>query len=258
MLDFTRRKILISSVVFVSSLVNFKLAKAKAGDPKTVRIIVSLADNANQGIVPVPDKLGNGQDPRNNLYWGALYGIKTYFSRHKDWEKIPVKAELGGHQLDYAEFKLRDETAPIIVKAEAWDGAHMMEAITRFYTLLGDSSAPEDLVVFVGHNGLMDMFVPKPVATSSLKTQNIQRNRKAIILACKSSEYFESTLEDIGVEPYVLTRGLMAPEAYSLEAALQSWAKKGTSNDARIAAAKSYAKYQKIPDRNAKWLFSAR
>ena len=41
--------------------------------------MVALADNDHQGIVPVPRQLGDGDDPANNLYWGARYGVKTYF-----------------------------------------------------------------------------------------------------------------------------------------------------------------------------------
>ena len=101
------------------------------------------------------------------------------------------------------------------------------------------------------------MFVVKPVVTAATKSHNLERDRKAIILACNSSEYFETTLHDIGVEPYVLTQGLMAPEAYSLEAAIKSWARGGSAHDARLAAAKSYASFQKIPEKNARWLFKA-
>ncbi len=227
-------------------------------EAKTVRIIVCLADNQNQGIVPVSAQLGNGQDPRNNLYWGALYGVKTYFSRHADWEPIKSDVELRPQQLDYVEFQLKNTNTSVTIKAEAWDGAHMQKAISRFYGLLSDRSAPEDLIVFVGHNGLMDMFVVKPIVTQAVKSHNLERNRKAIILACNSSQYFETTLNDIGVEPYVLTKGLMAPEAYSLEAAIKSWARDGSANEARLAAAISYAKYQKIPEKNARWLFKAR
>ncbi len=46
---------------------------------RTIHIFVALCDNKNQGIVPVPPILGNGEDPKNNLYWGALYGVKTFF-----------------------------------------------------------------------------------------------------------------------------------------------------------------------------------
>ena len=253
----SRRKTLSSGLAILGSLPLSQLSRADDTAPKNIRIIVCLADNQNQGIVPISAQLGNGQDPKNNLYWGALYGVKSYFSRHADWEKIASEVERGPHQLDYVEFQLKDTTTPVSIKAEAWDGAHMDKAISRFYGLFSDRSSAEDLIVFVGHNGLMDIFIVKPVVTAATKSYNLERDRKAIILACNSSQYFETTLHDIGVEPYVLTKGLMAPEAYSLEAAIKSWARGGSAHDARLAAAKSYARFQKIPEKNARWLFKA-
>jgi len=35
---------------------------------RVIHILVALCDNENQGIVPVPKAIGNGQDPGNNLY----------------------------------------------------------------------------------------------------------------------------------------------------------------------------------------------
>src|SRR5256885_8961765 len=35
--------------------------------PRTVHVFVALADNKNQGIVPVAAILGNGEDPQHNL-----------------------------------------------------------------------------------------------------------------------------------------------------------------------------------------------
>jgi hypothetical protein len=42
-----------------------------AASVKTIHVFVALCDNKNQGIVPVPEKLGRGDDPDGNLYWGA-------------------------------------------------------------------------------------------------------------------------------------------------------------------------------------------
>ena len=56
---------------------------------RTVHVFVALCDNENQGIVPVPARIGNGQDPLHNLYWGAGYGVKNYFNRKsQDWVLI--------------------------------------------------------------------------------------------------------------------------------------------------------------------------
>lgn len=259
MTEFSRRKTILTSLALLYTAQN-----ARAQDVqkvKKVRVVVALADNKNQGIVPISKNLGNGQSARTNLYWGALFGVKTYFTRHKNWTQIQsVEAENLPHILDRARFTraATDTSAKVILSAEAWDGAYIGKALSRFYSLLSDAKGEDDLIVFVGHNTLMDKFVPKPIATARLKKDNASRNRKAIILACKSAAYFNDTVKDIGVTPLLTTKGLMAPEAYSLEAALSAWAHDASDADIRLAAAKSYSKYQNIPERNSRWLFGAK
>mgnify|MGYP001606891461 CR=1 FL=1 len=58
---------------------------------KTIHIFVALCDNKYQGIVPVPVKIGNGQDINNNLYWGCGFGIRTYFKNSKEWKLIKIE-----------------------------------------------------------------------------------------------------------------------------------------------------------------------
>lgn len=57
----------------------------------TIHVLVALCDNKYQGIVPVPAKIGNGQDPDNNLYWGCSYGIRSYFKKSKAWKLVRQK-----------------------------------------------------------------------------------------------------------------------------------------------------------------------
>ena len=57
-------------------------------DAKTIHIFVALCDNKYQGIVPVPEKIGNGQDPDSNLYWGCAFGVRTYFKKSKEWKFV--------------------------------------------------------------------------------------------------------------------------------------------------------------------------
>lgn len=52
-----------------------------------LHVIVALVDNAFQGIVPVPAKIGNGDDAFNNLYWGAAFGVKTFFNSRAGLDK---------------------------------------------------------------------------------------------------------------------------------------------------------------------------
>src|SRR5258708_19708491 len=68
------------------------------GSPRVVHVFVALADNQHQGIIPVPPALGNGRDPQRNLYWGAAYGVKTYFNSAKNlelvWSGLPTKSAI--------------------------------------------------------------------------------------------------------------------------------------------------------------------
>ncbi|NQY66691.1 MAG: hypothetical protein HRT72_03070, partial [Flavobacteriales bacterium] len=48
------------------------------GQTRMIHVFTALCDNENQGIVPVPSLIGNGKDVRNNLYWGAGYGVKSF------------------------------------------------------------------------------------------------------------------------------------------------------------------------------------
>jgi hypothetical protein len=57
-------------------------------DFKVVHLYVALCDNASQGIAPVPEKIGNGDDPAANLYWGCSEGARSWFSHSSRWKRI--------------------------------------------------------------------------------------------------------------------------------------------------------------------------
>ena len=63
-----------------------------ASCPMVAHVVVALCDNVNQGIVPVPKAIGDGRDPRTNLYWGARFGVRTYFRNTPGWRSVPVPA----------------------------------------------------------------------------------------------------------------------------------------------------------------------
>jgi len=254
-------------------------AKRRAREHKVVHVFVALCDNKHQGIVPVPAALGNGQDPRNNLYWGAMYGAKTFFRKSPHWAQVtfvrkPNKRFANEpHQavLDSCVFKSVGLTPPVYVVAEAWDGKHMRPALQAFLLaaagelptdvlvnegedgrrLLAGGEA--DLVCFVGHNGLMDVRLsefPKGSGRGSPEC--------AVVLACKSRDYFVKPLAAARCRPLITTTGLMAPEAYTLDAIIRSWAAGDAAAVTRRKAGAAYAKYQKISQRAAERLFAAR
>src|SRR6187551_3111970 len=73
----------VDSAAFQRSITN----KKEAG-LKTIHVFVALCDNEYQGIVPVPAKIGNGQDAATNLYWGCGAGVRTYFKNSKSWTLV--------------------------------------------------------------------------------------------------------------------------------------------------------------------------
>ena len=100
---------------------------------RVVHVYVALCDNENQGIIKVNEELGNGQDPKWNLYWGAMYGVKTFFSRSPYWEKLDIQKTDRKIILDRLAFKLKDADTPLYVIAEAYDGAYMKSTLMDFF-----------------------------------------------------------------------------------------------------------------------------
>lgn len=228
---------------------------------KSVHVFVALADNKHQGIVPVPAKLGNGDDPRNNLYWGALYGVKTYLRKTPDWTLLFTTNNPTADVLERCVFQ--NKKADVLLVADAYRGSSIKQSVSDFLLAAGGYNATNllvsakraeihggaDLVVYIGHNGLMDFTVEQ------IAVQPGDSGRDAIVLACKSKPYFGPRLSRLKAKAVLLTTGLMAPEAYTLKAALAGWASQSSPKDIREKAAQAYHKYQKCGMRGARKLF---
>lgn len=242
-------------------------ADSASGKPLVAHVIVALCDNQYQGIVPVPKAIGNGDDANNNLYWGAGYGVKTFFRRSPDWKTISLAASENPKVLDQALFKreiIRNgKKVTAYVFAEAWRGREIAAATEQFLKITQgnhlqtiaadqtDISVGQDahVIAYVGHNGLMDFYPPE-----LQKNPDDQLARGAIILACKSHEYFKNLI-DSPTSLLLTTRSFMAPEAYSLEAAISSWFENSDKEKVAADASKAYAKYQKISEKSARTVF---
>ncbi|WP_240472523.1 hypothetical protein [Tenacibaculum ovolyticum] len=224
---------------------------------KTIHIIVALCDNKYQGIVPVPKSIGNGQDPKNNLYWGAAYGIKTYFKRSSEWQLIKQE-KIDSLILERLIFKHNSQNYYIV--ADAYNGRYIKNATKNFLrssagiikdTVKIDSKTigikgNSKLIAYIGHDGLMDFNIQEKF----INTDN--QIRDVIILACYSKSYFKPHLKGSKVNPLVWTTGLMAPEAYTIHDAITGYLKDETNDKIRLRAAKAYHEYQKCGLNGAK------
>ncbi len=223
--------------------------------PRTVHVFVALADNVNQGIVPVAKILGNGEDAVHNLYWGSAYGVKTFFLRSSDWKLLSSGEKPKDEVLERCVFKHR--TANVYLVADAYRGREIQTAILNFFDAAAGVSSGQitvkdgtqivtlnirgdsNLVAYIGHDGLMDFKLPR------IPRKKNDTPRQAIMLACASKAYFAEPLRASGAYPLLWTTNLMAPEAYTLKSALDGWILGENNEQIRERGAEAYAKYQK-------------
>ncbi|WP_228422384.1 hypothetical protein [Chryseobacterium aurantiacum] len=227
-------------------------------DTKTIHVLVALCDNKYQGIVPVPEKIGNGQDPDQNLYWGAGYGVRTYFKKSKDWKflKSEKKDSIRMERLVFQHVTQKN----YYLVADAYDGRYIENCTKDFFYsssgqmkdvlrinntrigIYGNSS----LVSYIGHDGLMDFQL-----SESFKNTD-EKKRDCIILACYSKKFFSPLLKETKANPLVWTSHLMAPEAYILHDALAGYVHNESAEQIRSRAALAYSKYQKCSEKAAR------
>jgi hypothetical protein len=233
-----------------------------APPPVTIHVLVALCDNKYQGIVPVPARIGNGQDPANNLYWGCGYGVKTFLKKQPDWQLIKLIKQPSPYIHERLVFKHR--TPGVYLVADAYDGARMQETITAFlqyaagrnggFIFLEKDTLPAGgdarLICFVGHNGLMDA----PLPAYPEKADN--RPRDIAVFACASKSYFSAPIRKTGANPLIWTTHLMSPEAYTLDAMIDSWLLKEKPALTHEKVAQAYHQYQRCGIKGARRLFA--
>ena len=147
--------------------------------------------------------------------------------------------------------------------ADAYRGSKIKTAIEDFFAASSgnkpvklaletgeiDIHGGADLIVYVGHNGLMDFDIDEPSHRKGANPKDV------IVLSCKSKEYFHDYLAKLDARMVLLTNGLMAPEAYTLEAAIEAWLNRENGERIVEQAAAAYHKYQKCGIAGAKRLF---
>jgi hypothetical protein len=223
---------------------------------KTIHIFVALCDNQYQGIVPVPEKIGNGHDPNTNLYWGCGYGIRSYFKKSKDWKLVnTIKQDT----LVLERLVFKHATKNCYLVADAYNGKYIKQCTQHFLaaangafkdtlTLNGKTlgiNGNSSLIGYIGHDGLMDFDIDEVYKNTDGKARNV------IILACFSKRYFSKHLNTTKVNPLVWTTHLMCPEAYTIHDAITGYLAGEDNAAIRKRAVSAYAKYQKCSEKAA-------
>lgn len=260
--------ILASLALFIGSAVPSSWAAEPATlAPQVVHVIVPLCSNAQIDCgSPAAGLAGNLQ---TNLYWGAVFGHRRFFDRKRsEFTRIDV-ARGKGPLLERAVYRrmiaapgAAEKNLEQIVVLDAYHGDNIDQAVEMFWIRAtrggiihfrdGDRDRTErvSVVGYAGHNRLMD-----GVRLSEV-TQGNGSPIPSFVLACASEQYFGPALRAAGSETLVMTRTLMAPEGYVLDAVVRAIGDHAERGQIRTAAVKAYAKWQKLSDSVAGTIFA--
>jgi hypothetical protein len=172
-----------------------------------------------------------------DLYWGKLYGIKTYFQHQEGWE---MRSETDTGAIIEKEAIFYNPSLNIYLKARAYTSPAIKQAITEFLQYVYEADESE-LVIYVGHDGLMDF---------RLDIAAQKHLCDVMVFSCESEPYFSPYVHMI-----LSTYTLMAPEAYGVMAAVEAWSSGENEEMIRKITAANYAKYQRITLQSAERTF---
>jgi hypothetical protein len=236
-----------------------------------VHVVVPLCDNAQ--IECGSSRAGDPANLEHNLYWGAVFGHKRHFSRKASAYRLVSTSHEQPGVLERAVFRRAASGAPfgrespvdVVLVLDAVHGEQIDAAVDAAYRAAergervtfregeADRTLKVDVIGFAGHNRMMDG--KEPPAALEKKDKTVMPI-PSFVLACRSREYWQAPLEARGSVPLVLTRDLVAPEGYVLEALVDGLAR----NEARPAIRKrvvaAYAKWQRIEEKVAGGIFA--
>ena len=228
--------------------------------PKVIHLFVALCDNASQGIAPVGERIGDGNKPDDNLYWGCSDGVQKYFSKSKLWKKLEVHKPqtTDGNSPILRRIIFKHKRTGAILIAEAYQGKHIKQCLTDYLNSSTGSHKPtiaikslntvitaggaSQLTAYIGHNALMEY----PITTTAPAEGSQTPSLDTITLCCISDRYFKSYFSKTKTSPILQTRSLMYPGSFILHETLEGWFRRESKAKLRTRAAKAYAKNQKI------------
>jgi hypothetical protein len=243
----------------------------------TITVHVALCDS-RLSKVPNPNQ-GRGDSPKDNLYWGAMFGVETFFSRQSDWTLLRPEPGREPHVLRRVvflrrvapteEWRQRGVNKPfdICLMAQAWAGPYAAEAMRaalmdaigqrppRVIEIAGRKllfGSGSDLIGYLGYNALKDGHNILPSSTENLP----KAEPCGVFFICASSEeYFGRSLRQLGLYPVLLTTQHIIPEAYVLYGLTEALAAGQIEGGFAMKAAQEYARYQGLRPTEARRIF---
>jgi hypothetical protein len=242
-------------------------SKKKSNEPLVVHVFVPLCDNDHQGIVPTTESLGNGFSLRSNLYWATSNGMKKYFQK-KPWDQIAdVGFKANDTVLERVAFRRQFDDCEVILICDAYRGDMMAPCLEDYFSSLAglstdvlrygkvelDLTKDVDMVVFNGHNGLMDVAID-PILKNA--EERFFKRKDAVVIACASQSYFNPRFIETDSYPLLTTNSLLYPGAFILDGIIEQWANNSTEEEIKNAAGDAYHEVKDCGKQAARNMFS--
>jgi hypothetical protein len=256
-----------------AGLVDRVVGDLAAGKPLVVQVHVPLCDN---DVIPCGNaKLGDGERPAGNLYWGTSEGTLGWFHRRGGgWKQVLATDGAAVGLPDVLDVRVWRRTIvtprawrargapakyPLYVVAFAWRGERIHEAFTRYaedlHGLGGTAVALPDgttlaaggdahVIAYVGHNHLMDL---SSFDWAALAARADGRPRGAVAIACHTAVYVQDVVPGASRVPLLFTRDFLLASSAALEGAVLALAQGGDYAAIRRGGAQGYATGGKKP-----------
>lgn len=250
----------------------------KAGKPMVVTLHVALCDNR---IISCGNRrLGNGDAPSGNLYWGGGSGVRSWFDAMKKFRrihtdkgdgKVIIERVVYHHRVQHptAAWRRRGVTKPfhIFVVGLAYRGTRISQAMGDFLTNVSSHHTSTiktkkfgeisyggsgHVVGYLGHNYLMD------VKKDFYKWPRFTRKQPIgyFALACKSAPYLAPRLTRPQTHALTLTRILMYPGAFTAYGLIEGLAQGDTQKKVFLRGVRWYSRKQNQPLSKVRWYFT--
>lgn len=241
-----------------------------------VTVHVALCDN--RAIWCGSKRLGNGDDPPTNLYWGGAAGLRAWFDHRKGWARVLADRGDGRVVLARVVYRRRVGTpAPawrrlgvtrpyeVLLVGLAYRGQEISRATRAFLEQVAgegvetlvlpggtrvQAGGGSHLVGYAGHNHLMDA----PGLVQSPFTRRAAVGWFA--LACLTNVYFGPRLGRAPAHALLVTKVLMYPGAFTVEGLVQGIVEGSSQTGVFQAGADRYARHQKHRPAQARGFFT--
>jgi hypothetical protein len=244
-----------------------------AGQPLTVLVVVPLCDS--RVIACGGQGAGNPGSLDKNLYWGRAFGARRYFDASaKQFRRIasessalPVLEQLVYRRLVPGDRWNSKKEVEQLVVLRAIHGEQIDAAVRDFYRYATEGAVVSfkegnterrvrvHVAGYAGHNRLMDGVSLEQIVGTGPKAP-AAAPLPSFVFACRSAPYFSEALSDSGSNPLVMTRDLMAPEGYVIEAMARGLGDRVSQSELRRRVVAAYARWQRIPERTAGTIFA--